>query len=309
MRAVVRTRSSLQVQDIETPVPGRHEVLIRVYSSTVTAGDLFMHRVPRLAFAVISLLGFKYKPTPGHEFAGIVEATGADVTRFKIGDEVFGTTTGLTAGSNAEYVTVPESWESGLLAHKPTNLSFSEAAALPVGAMTAMHFLRRADVKYGQTVLIYGASGSVGSYAVQIAKHMGAHVTAVSSTRNLALMRSLGANHVIDYKHRDFSEDGAIYDVIFDAVGKISADQCKRALKSNGRFVTVRSVASETAADFSRMIELATAGHITPIIDRTYRLEEIDDAYAYVGSGRKSGNVVIAVDSDSVRADGQLAWR
>ena len=295
MKAVVRNKANLHVQDVEKPKPNSHEVLIKVHAATVTAGDIFMHQIPRIAFIAISMLGYKYKPTPGHEFAGVVEAIGDNVTRFKVGDEVFGTTTGLKTGANAEYICIPESWNKGVIAHKPTNLSFAEAATVPVGAMTAMHFLRKANIQPNQKVLIYGASGSVGSYAVQIAKHMGADITAVSSTRNIHLMQSLGADWVIDYKQEDFSENGTAYDVIFDAVGKTTADQRKRAMKEDGSFVSVSSMASGASDNIYRIVDMAESGHIKPLIDRHYSLEHISEAYQYVQTGRKKGNVVIDI--------------
>lgn len=295
MKAVVRNKAKFQVKDVEKPVPTSHEVLIKVHAATVTAGDVFMHRIPRIAFIAISMLGYKYKPTPGHEFAGVVEAIGDHVTRFKVGDEVFGTTTGLKAGANAEYICIPESWDKGVITHKPKNLSFAEAATVPVGAMTAMHFLREANIQPNQKVLIYGASGSVGSYAIQIAKHMGADITAVSSTRNIPLMQSLGADHVIDYKLEDFSENGTTYDVIFDAVAKTTNDQRKRAMKQDGCFVSVSSIASGASENINRVIELAESGLLKPVIDRHYALEHITEAYQYVQTGRKKGNVVIDI--------------
>ena len=295
MKAVVRNKANLHVQDVEKPKPNSHEVLIKVHAATVTAGDIFMHQIPRIAFIAISMLGYKYKPTPGHEFAGVVEAIGDNVTRFKVGDEVFGTTTGLKTGANAEYICIPESWNKGVIAHKPKNLSFAEAATVPVGAMTAMHFLRKANIQPNQKVLIYGASGSVGSYAVQIAKHMGADITAVSSTRNIHLMESLGADWVIDYKQEDFSENGTAYDVIFDAVGKTTADQRKRAMKEDGSFVSVSSMASGASDNIYRIVDMAESGHIKPLIDRHYSLERISEAYQYVQTGRKKGNVVIDI--------------
>lgn len=295
MKAVIRNKAKLQVQDVAKPQPTSHEVLIKVHAATVTAGDIFMHRIPRVAFIAISLLGYKYKSTPGHEFAGVVEAIGDKVTRFKVGDEVMGTTTGLTAGANAEYICIPEVWDKGVITHKPQNLSFAEAATVPVGAMTAMHFLRKANIQPNQKVLIYGASGSVGSYAIQIAKHMGADVTAVSSTRNIPLMQSLGADRVIDYKQEDFSQSGQVYDVIFDAVGKTTADQRKRAMKDDGCFVSVSSMASGASKNINRVVELAASGHLKPVIDRHYALEQVSEAYQYVQTGRKQGNVVIDI--------------
>lgn len=295
MQAAVRTKSKLRVQNVAVPMPGDRDLLVRVHAATVTAGDLFLHKLPRLAFVPLSLMGIKWKSTPGHEFAGTVEAVGKDVTRFAVGDAVLGTTTGLSAGANAEYVCVPETSKSGVIEKKPEQLSFAEAAALPVGGMTALHFLQEAGVGAQQRVLVYGASGSVGSFAVQVARAFGAEVTAVSSARNADLVKSLGAARVIDYHNEDFTENGESYDVIFDAVGKLSGDQRKRAQKQTRHFVTVASMTRELAQGFKRVIEMAEAGQIKPIIDRRFSLDEVAAAYDYVNSGRKKGNVVIKV--------------
>jgi NADPH:quinone reductase-like Zn-dependent oxidoreductase len=241
------------------------------------------------------LFGTPNKKTPGHEFAGVVELVGDDVTRFKVGDQVFGTTTGLKIGANAEFVCVPESWSKGVLAVKPGNLSFEEAAAVPVGGMTALYILKKGDVQPGQKVLINGASGSVGSFALQIAQHLGAEVTGVTSTANVEMVKSLGADKVIDYKREDFTESGERYDVVFDAVGKTSASQCEKVLKENGRFLTVQSSTSEEMANFIYLREMIKTGKLRPYIDRTYSLAETAEAHRYVETGRKTGNVVVII--------------
>jgi NADPH:quinone reductase-like Zn-dependent oxidoreductase len=234
------------------------------------------------------------KKIPGHEFAGRVEAAGKDVTQFAPGDEVFGTTTGLRYGANAEYVCVPESWRHGVVAAKPANMSYEEAAAIPIGAMTALHLLRKANIQDGQEVLVYGASGSVGTYAVQLARAFGANVTGVCSTANLEMVRSLGAARTIDYTKEDFATGGEKYDLIFDAVGKVPASRCRKALKDTGVFVTIKSMTKESTDALVFLKELAEAGKLRTVIDRRYRLEETADAHRYVEKGRKKGNVVIS---------------
>lgn len=297
MRAVVQTKQALTVQEIDKPTPSDNEVLVRVHAATVTRGDVIMRSIPRIAYLPLSLVGMRYKPTPGHEFAGVVAQVGRSVTRFKAGDAVLGTTTGLRAGANAEYVVVPESWESGVIVHKPEALSFDHAAALPVGGMTAHYLLDKAAVQLGERVLVYGASGSVGSYAIQLAKQLGATVTGVCSTRNVALVALLGADEVIDYKAEDFAAQGNTYDVIVDAVGKTTGQQRKRVLKPDGRVVSVRSITKENADVLTQLADFAAAGIIRPVIDRCYALEQIETTYEYVASGRKTGNVVVQIVS------------
>jgi NADPH:quinone reductase-like Zn-dependent oxidoreductase len=297
MQAVIQTKQGLTVQQVEKPIPGDKEILVKVHAATVTQGDVVMQKIPRIAYMPLSLFGMRYKPTPGHEFAGVVEAVGRSVTRFQVGDAVFGTTTGLQAGANTEYVVVPESWKSGVVVLKPETLSFEDAVALPVGGMTALYLLNQANVQPGARVLIYGASGSVGSYAVQLAKHLGAVVTGVCSTRNIEMVKSLGTDHIIDYKFEDFSERDERYDVIVDAVGKTTRTQRKRALKPAGRVVSVRSITHESADALAHLAELAATGTIRPVIDRCYSLEQVADAYDYVASGRKTGNVVVQISN------------
>jgi NADPH:quinone reductase-like Zn-dependent oxidoreductase len=230
----------------------------------------------------------------GHEFAGEIEAVGADVTLFKQGERVFGTTTGLTTGSYAEYICVPE---EGVLATVPANIAFEEAAPVPIGGLTALHFLREGDVGSGKSVLVYGASGSVGTFAVQLAAHFGAHVTGVCSTSNVELVRSLGADEVVDYTKQDFTEAGQIYDIIFDAVGKGSPRRDRRVLAENGSYVSVRSSTKEKTKDLLVLRDLLEAGEVKAVIDRRYSLEQIPEAHRYVEKGHKRGNVVITVGS------------
>jgi NADPH:quinone reductase-like Zn-dependent oxidoreductase len=300
MKAIITTKfgspEGLQLQEVERPAPEDNEVLIRVCAATVTAGDVMLHSLPFLAGVALDLfMGIKRKKTPGHEFSGVVEAVGKDVTHFAIGDEVFGTTTGLSVGANAEYLCLPAAWKKGVMVDKPTNVTHKEAAAVPVGGMTALTLLRKGNIQRGQKVLIYGASGSVGSYAVQLAKYFGAEVTGVASTGNVEMVKSLGADQVIDYKKENFSESGERYDLIFDAVGKISPSPSKQVLTENGRFVSVRSLTHEAREKLLCLKELLEAGEIRPFIDRVYPLEQTVEAHRHVESGRKRGNVVIAV--------------
>lgn len=300
MKAIVTTKygaaEGLSLQEVERPQPGENELLIRVHAATVTAGDVMLRRLPFLVWAPLRLfMGLKRKKIPGHEFSGVVEAVGNNVTRLRRGDEVFGTTTGLSVGANAEYVCLPEVWKGGGLVHKPANVTHQEAAAVPVGGMTALYLLRKGNIQRGQTVLIYGASGSVGSYAVQLAVHLGAEVTGVASTRNVDLVKDLGAGRVIDYTKEDFTQSGESYDLIFDAVGKSSPSRSKGALKEQGVFVSVRSTTHERCENLLFLAELLEAGEIHPLIDRVYPLEQTAEAHRYVETGRKQGNVVIAV--------------
>jgi len=299
MKAIIATKqgtaNNLQLQEVARPTPGDREVLIKVHAATVTAGDVIMRRLPALAFIPMRLLGLRKKTTPGHEFAGVVEAVGTAVTRFKVGDQVFGTTTGLSTGANAEYVAVPEESKTGVLALKPANMSYEEAAAVPVGGMTALQILQKANIQAGHKVLIYGASGSVGSYAVQIAKAMGAEVTGVSSTAKQELVQSLGADKIIDYTQQDFTQSGETYDVIFDAVGKSSPSSGKKVLKENGFYLSVKSSTSEKTEYLVFLRELIEAGKIKAVIDRRYPLAQTADAHRYVETGRKTGNVLITV--------------
>ena len=299
MKAIVRagrgSADGLELKEVTKPVPQGREVLIRVRAATVTSGDVFMRNLSPLLWSLMRVFGFRRKHIPGHEFAGEVEAVGSDVERFEVGDQLFGTTTGLSVGGNAEYLCLPETWAKGVVAVKPANLSFEEAAALPIGGMTALFILRKGHIESGHKVLVYGASGSVGSYAVQIAKHLGAEVTGVSSTANLELVASLGADHVIDYTVDEVGGGDARYDVIFDAVGKTSRARLEGSLAEGGTYLTVRSLTNEKLDDLNALGELAEAGVIRPFIDRRYPLAQVPEAYRYVKQGHKRGNVVITV--------------
>lgn len=299
MKAIVCTKAGppdvLQLREVEKPMPRENEVLVRVHAATATIGDVILRKLHPMFFLPLQLFGMKRKRIPGHEFAGQIEAICKEVKRFKEGDRVFGTTTGLSVGANAEYVCLPETWKAGVLATMPTNMTYEEAAAVPVGGMTALYILRKGNIQRGQKVLIYGASGSVGTFAMQIAKNYGAEVTGVCSTANVELVRSLGADQVIDYSKEDFTKSGRLYDVIFDAVGKTSLSRSKGALKEKGIYLTVRSSTSEKAENLLFLKELIEAGKVRSVIDRCYPLEQTAEAHRYVEAGHKKGNVVINV--------------
>jgi len=312
----------LQLREVEKPTPKANEVLIKIHATTVTATECnFRRGKPLMARLFTGLLKPKLKSL-GEELAGTIEAVGKDITDFKTGDQVFGTA-GPGFGANAEYLCVPH---DGVLALKPAHANFEEAAASVDGFLTALPFLRdTGKIKKGQKVLINGASGSVGAAAVQVAKYFGAEVTGVCSTANVELVKTLGADSVIDYSKRDFTETGHRYDIIFDAVGKVSFSDCKSSLSPNGVFLEAgigmgilpqvlwtsvfghkkaRIAATglrspkERTKDLILLKKLMEDGKIIPVIDRTYPLEQIAEAHAYVDQGHKKGNVVIRVIKD-----------
>ncbi|NPE08977.1 MAG: NAD(P)-dependent alcohol dehydrogenase [Asgard group archaeon] len=301
MKAVIQTKKSgppeiLQLREIEKPVPKDNEVLIRIYAASVTKGDVLFRDLSFIFRLLFPIFGFKMKKIPGHELAGEVEEVGKDVTLFKKGDQVFGTTSGLSTGSCAEYICLSEKPKKGVLALKPINMSFGEAATVPIGGLTALDIISKANIQKGQKVLIYGASGSVGTYAVQLAKYFGAEVTGVCSTSNLELVKSLGADKVIDYTKEDFTEKGQVYDVVFDAVRKLSKSHGKEALKKEGIYLSASDSTHETNEKLIFLKELIEAGKLKSAIDRSYPLEEIVEAHRYVDKGHKKGNVVLTLD-------------
>ena len=304
MKAIVCTKYGspdvLQLKEVEKPVPSDNEILVKIYASTVTRGDVIIRKIPRLILLPMGMLfGFKAKKITGHEFSGEVEKVGNNVKLFKKGDRIFGTTTGLSYGSNAEYVCVPEKWKLGMVTKKPINISYEEAAVVPIGGMTALQILKKGKIKEGHSVLIYGASGSVGTYALQLAKYFGAEVTAVCSTHNLELVKSLGADNTIDYTKEDFTKSSQTYDVIFDAVRKTSSSRSKSSLKKNGLFLSVTSPTSEKTEDLNFLKELIEAGKLKSVIDKRYPLEQIATAHRYVDKGHKKGNVVITMEHNN----------
>lgn len=302
MKAVVYEKYGppevLQIRDIPKPEPHPGEILIRVRATTVTAGDWRMRKADPWAARLYSGLFRPLKVNVlGFELSGDVEAVGPDVQRFQPGDAVLGFA-GFAFGAYAEYRCLPVSGRierEGAVVLKPANLTYEEAAALPSGALTARTCLRKGKVRGGQSVLIYGASGSVGTYAVQIARYLGAQVTGVCSTANLDLVKALGAQRVIDYTREDFTRSGQTYDVVFDAVGKTTRARCKSVLKPGGVYLSVMASPHLEPGDLDSLRVLAEAGAVRPVIDRCYPLEQIVAAHRYVEAGHKKGNVVVTV--------------
>jgi len=289
----------LQLKELDKPVPKSNEVRIRIQATTVTAGDVVLRKLTTVQFLLMwpvarFIFGIKNqrKKILGHELAGEIEALGRDVTRFQKGDQVFGTT-GFRGGAHAEYICLPA---DSVLTLKPAKMSYKEAAAVPIGGISALYFLQKGDIQRGQQVLVYGASGSIGTFAVQIAKLLGARVTGVCSSKNVKLVKSLGAETVIDYTKEDFTQGNQTYHLIFDTVGKISKSQCKRVIEKHGRFLSTHSIpVKEKPEHLVFLKEQIEAGKIRPVIDRCFILEDIAAAHRYVDTGHKKGNVVITL--------------
>ena len=320
MRAVVHDRYGppdvLRLEEVERPVPADDEVLVRIHATTVTRTDAGLRSAEMFLSRFVTGLRRPKRQILGQELAGEVEAVGAAVTEFEVGDEVFGV---KGSGAHAEFTCIRE---SGPLAHKPAGMRFEEAAAVCDGAELALACLRKAGPLEGRSVVVYGASGSVGTAGVQLAKHFGAHVTAVCDTKNLELVRSLGADEVVDYTQDDFTRNGRTYDIVFDAVGMHSFRRCRRSLKPGGSFVETDlgfmwhapllalltrwigdkrvgiGVTKYTKEDVLFLKGLIEAGEYRAVIDRRYPLEDVIEATRYVETGQKTGNVVLTVGGD-----------
>ncbi len=294
MKAVVYEKYGapdvLELKDISIPTPKENDVLIKVHATTVSAGDWRLRKAdPFLARIFNGLFKPRRVKVLGFELAGVVEEVGKKVKSLKRGDAVFATC-GLRFGGYAEYACLPA---NELISLKPSNMTFEEAATVPVGGLTALRFLRQSNIKSGDKVLIYGASGSVGTFAVQIAKSFGAEVTAVCSTANINMVAQLGAQHIVDYTKTDFTKVDTRFDIVFDSVGKTAKSQCKQLLKPDGKYVSVAGSPKSRHDDLATLKALIEAGKLITVIDRRYTLEQIREAHTYVESFRKKGNVVI----------------
>ncbi|MGB3717336.1 MAG: NAD(P)-dependent alcohol dehydrogenase [Candidatus Promineifilaceae bacterium] len=331
MKAIVWTEYGppdvLQLKEVEKPTPKDNEVLIRIYATTVTAGDCeqrslklpIWYSLPMRAY--VGLKRPRRTTILGMELAGEIESVGKDVKRFREGDQVFAATGIVYMGACAEYICLPEEPETGALAIKPANMTYEEAAAVPVGGNEALGFLRQGNIQSGQKVLINGAGGTIGPFAIQLAKYLGAEVTGVDSTGKLDMLRSIGADQVIDYTQEDFTKSGQTYDFILDVVGKSSFSGSIRSLKQNGRYLIANPGLSQmvrgrwTSMTSSKKVifgaaypktedlvflkELIEAGKIQSVIDKRYPLEQTAEAHRYIEKGHKKGNVIITVEHDN----------
>jgi NADPH:quinone reductase-like Zn-dependent oxidoreductase len=305
MKAILHKRygspKHMYLGEAHKPEPQAGEVLIKVHAGSVTVGDSIMRKLPGIVALVFQIVaGAPRKVIPGHEVAGVIEALGEGVTSYKVGDAVFGSTTGLKTGANAEYVCVPVESKGNMLALKPKNVNFGEAAAIPIGAAAALQIMRKADIQPGQSVAIYGASGSLGSYAVQLAKHWGAEVTAISSQSNHDWLLELGADQVFDYHETDFATQAGQHDVVFAAINKLKKRDRAALLKEGGTYLSAFTPTKEENEDLEIIRELVEAGKLRAFIDKRYPLAETPAAHAYVDAGHKRGNVVIEIIPDAV---------
>ncbi|MGY5880406.1 MAG: NAD(P)-dependent alcohol dehydrogenase [Candidatus Thorarchaeota archaeon] len=332
MKAIVWTGYGdpevLQLQEIPVPIPKDNEVLVKVIATTATAGDCELRRMKtalRYRYLLRAYVGLR-RPTRltilGMELAGVVEAVGKDVTQFKVGDEIFAGTDFAGTGTYAEYVCLPEESKEGVVALKPKNMTFEEATPIPIGGIEALQFVRKGNIQSGAKVLINGAGGTIGGYAVQLAKHFGAHVTAVDSTDKLDMLRSIGADFTIDYRKTDFTKTGETYDFILDIVSKSPFSRSIKSLNENGRYLIpmqglskkirgrwalrgsskkiLGGVVKPKTEDLLFLKELAEAGQIRSVIGKRFPLEQTADAHAFVESGNKVGHVVITVEKKKV---------
>jgi len=330
MKAIVWTKYGppdvLKLKEVEKPVPQDNEVLVKIFATTVTAGDCEMRSLNFPLFLKLPMRMYNGYRKPkkiailGQELAGQIESTGKNVTLFKEGDQVFAATD-FSLGAYAEYKCIPSESKDTVLAIKPSNMTYEEAASIPVGGLEALHFLRKGNVGKGQKILINGAGGSIGTMAIQLAKYFGAEVTGVDSRDKLDMLLSIGADQVIDYSREDFTRSGEKYDVIFDVVGKSPFSRSKRSLKEKGFYLIANPglsymigalwtsmtsskkvilwTSSRKYEDLIFLKELAEAGRIKPVIDRRYLLEQISEAHTYVEAGQKKGNVVITVEHNN----------
>jgi NADPH:quinone reductase-like Zn-dependent oxidoreductase len=309
MKAMVTTKYGpievLQIQERTKPAPKENEVLVKIHATTVSIGDVKMRGLLGLSsgqkFAARMFLGWSKpkKDILGMEAAGEVEAVGSEVTKFKVGDRVFASTFWDGLGGYAQYKSIPE---NSMIATIPEGMSYDQAVPVLGGGVTAAKIIKKSNIKPGQKILIYGASGNVGTYAVQIAKHLGAEVHGVCSTRNLELVKELGADHVIDYTAEDFTQSGVMYDVVFDAVNKMESSKRKVSLKETGTYLNVDKDSGGVGKSKDHieylvfLKELMNAGKLKSVIDSTYSFEQIPEAHTYVETGRKRGSIVVTVD-------------
>jgi NADPH:quinone reductase-like Zn-dependent oxidoreductase len=327
MKAMVWTAYGLpdviQLKEIAKPVPRDNEVLIRIHATTAPSGDCEMRNLSGPLWYALPIRAYVGIRRPqritimGMELAGEIEAVGKAVKLFKVGDKVFAATSFAGMGAYAEYKCLPEESSDGVLALKPVNMTYEEAAAVPVGGLEALNFLRKGKLQRGQKILINGAGGTIGAFAVQLASYLGAEVTGVDSTDKMDMLRSIGADRVIDYTHEDFTQNGETYDFILDIVSKSSFSRCLKSLRKNGHYLianpglyqimrgmwtsrtgsqkVIFGGVSQKRADLLFLKELIEAGKLKTVIDRCYPLEQIADAHRYVEAGHKKGNVIVTI--------------